>query len=464
MGARAVQAPEPEPVKQSRNGAGARQAGDDAARSEVEAAAAAEERAKRSGREDACQPALSRRKAPPKRRRRVRGQGFGLSSAGGGGAGGVTVDAVNFCCPDYITTMAELVKQDWNGNQGRTDVTTMKFTILKDGVIEGIQVEKPSGFPPLDNEAARALRVVRLPPLPPRYHEPDAHRSSGIRVREVRTGTDMNTLARAPRSGPGTIAIAAALLAAGIVAAQQPPQQPAGPAPQQPSEIATRIDTGSGCAASLRGSRLHRADAECRRDGADARAGALGRPELRARVRHDSARRLQVRSGGALSRTGPVRGVARDRRRWRVLRHSRADGERCADFRPAVQRPHAGRRCSARNTPSRRGAPGGSPMKWRTRFTRINAVCAAWRERDWRLCPIASGSRCLARSKSGSSRRCTWSDYDGANELRITNSRDLNLNPTWSNDAPRRSPIPRIVAAARRTSCCRSSTPECCRT
>ena len=26
-------------------------------------------------------------------------------------------------------------------------------------------------------------------------------------------------------------------------------------------------------------------------------------------------------------------------------------------------------------------------------------------------------------------------DYDGANELRITNSRDLNLNPSWSNDA-----------------------------
>src|SRR5688500_17525996 len=26
-------------------------------------------------------------------------------------------------------------------------------------------------------------------------------------------------------------------------------------------------------------------------------------------------------------------------------------------------------------------------------------------------------------------------DYDGANELRVTNSRDLNLNPSWSSDA-----------------------------
>ena len=100
---------------------------------------------------------------------RVRGQGFGLSSGGGGGTGGVTVDAVNFCCPDYIITMAELVKQNWNGNKGRTALTTMMFTITKQGLIEGIQVEKQSGFPPLDAEAARALSVTRLPPLPSRY-------------------------------------------------------------------------------------------------------------------------------------------------------------------------------------------------------------------------------------------------------------------------------------------------------
>jgi TonB family protein len=103
---------------------------------------------------------------------RVRGQGFGLSSAGGGGTGGVTVDAVNFCCPDYITTMAELVTQNWNGKQGLVGLTTMMFTIQKDGRIEGIQVENGSGFIALDNEAARALRFVRLPPLPTRYTNP----------------------------------------------------------------------------------------------------------------------------------------------------------------------------------------------------------------------------------------------------------------------------------------------------
>lgn len=103
---------------------------------------------------------------------RVRGQGFGLSSGGGGGTGGVTVDALNFCCPEYITTMSELVRQNWNGKQGLVGLTTMMFTIQKDGRLEGIQVEKGSGFAVLDNEAARALRAVRLPPLPPRYTNP----------------------------------------------------------------------------------------------------------------------------------------------------------------------------------------------------------------------------------------------------------------------------------------------------
>ena len=98
---------------------------------------------------------------------RVRGQGFaGLSSAGGGGTAGVTVDAVDFCCPDYIITMNELVKQNWNQKQGITGLTTMTFTIRKDGRIEDIQIKKSSGFIALDNEARRALQIARLPPLP----------------------------------------------------------------------------------------------------------------------------------------------------------------------------------------------------------------------------------------------------------------------------------------------------------
>ena len=171
MGARAVQAPEPEPVK----------------RAETAPAPIKPEMTlpdpkskprptPKNAPKEAAAKTLSTGAEPQdgtaKVETRVRGQGFGLSSAGGGGAGGVTVDAVDFCCNDYIVNMTELVTQGWNGRQGITGVTKMMFTIQRNGTIEGIRLETSSGFQALDNEAARALRVVRLPPLPSRYTNP----------------------------------------------------------------------------------------------------------------------------------------------------------------------------------------------------------------------------------------------------------------------------------------------------
>jgi len=170
MGARAVQAPEPEPVKRAETAPAPK-----AEMTLPDPKLKPRPQPKNAPKEAAAKTVSTGaepQEGTAKAETRVRGQGFGLSSAGGGGTGGVTVDAVNFCCPDYIATMAELVKQTWNGNQGRTGLTTMMFTIRKDGVIEGIQVEKPSGFPPLDAEATRALRYTRLPPLPSRYPNP----------------------------------------------------------------------------------------------------------------------------------------------------------------------------------------------------------------------------------------------------------------------------------------------------
>ena len=104
---------------------------------------------------------------------RKRGQGFaGLSGGGGGDSSGVTLDVADFCCPEYILGMKEAIVRNWNERQGRVGVTTMMFTIRKDGRIEGIKVEKPSGFDPLDDEATRALSVARLAPLPARYPNP----------------------------------------------------------------------------------------------------------------------------------------------------------------------------------------------------------------------------------------------------------------------------------------------------
>ena len=65
--------------------------------------------------------------------------------------------------------MKETITRNWNGKKGRIVVTTMMFTIRRDGRLERIQLEKGSGFTELDQEAERALRVTRLDPLPNRY-------------------------------------------------------------------------------------------------------------------------------------------------------------------------------------------------------------------------------------------------------------------------------------------------------
>jgi protein TonB len=101
----------------------------------------------------------------------ARGQGFGLST-GGGGLGGVRVDA-DFCCPEYIEDMARRIKLNWQDKHGLVGSTMIQFTIAKDGTIQGVRVERSSGFFVLDEASTRALqRTARLPPLPPAYPHP----------------------------------------------------------------------------------------------------------------------------------------------------------------------------------------------------------------------------------------------------------------------------------------------------
>jgi TonB family protein len=103
---------------------------------------------------------------------RVRGQGFGLSSAGGSGAAAVTLDVTDFCCNEYIEQMVSTIRRSWDQNQGIVGSTTMQFTILKNGVVDKTLVEKSSGFAALDNSAMRALQLTRLPPLPAAFDNP----------------------------------------------------------------------------------------------------------------------------------------------------------------------------------------------------------------------------------------------------------------------------------------------------
>ena len=170
MGEKAVQAPEPEPVKRAETAPAPKPEmtlPDPKLKPRQQPKTAPKEAAAKT-----LSTGAEPKEGTAKAETRVRGQGFGLSSGGGGSTGGVTLDVTDFCCPDYILTMKEYVLQNWNGRKGRAGLTKMRFTILKDGRLEGIRLETSSGFEELDTEAARALRVTRLPPLPSKYPNP----------------------------------------------------------------------------------------------------------------------------------------------------------------------------------------------------------------------------------------------------------------------------------------------------
>lgn len=99
----------------------------------------------------------------------AKGMGFGLSS-GGGGAGG-HLEVTNFCCPEYLITMAASIRSNWNNQQGAVGRAHLRFVIQKDGRIADITVEQTSGVETLDFYARRALLLTKLPPLPAGYTE-----------------------------------------------------------------------------------------------------------------------------------------------------------------------------------------------------------------------------------------------------------------------------------------------------
>jgi TonB family protein len=70
--------------------------------------------------------------------------------------------------------MIERIRSRWNQQQQASGTVLMKYTILRDGTITNIEVERSSNFPPLDIESQRALTYTRrLAPLPAAF--PDDH-------------------------------------------------------------------------------------------------------------------------------------------------------------------------------------------------------------------------------------------------------------------------------------------------
>ena len=100
----------------------------------------------------------------------ARGAGEGLS-AGGLGSGGY-LEVGDFCCPEYLGVMLQVIQGRWNNRQEFTGEVMMKFTIQRDGQITDILRETDSGYLALNQSAERALRLVgKLPPLPSRFSE-----------------------------------------------------------------------------------------------------------------------------------------------------------------------------------------------------------------------------------------------------------------------------------------------------
>lgn len=100
----------------------------------------------------------------------ARGTGFGLST-GGGGTGGY-LDVANFCCPEYLGTMLQLLQRNWDSRQEVGGEAMVKFTIQRDGRLTDVILERSSGFAALDLSAQRTLLLTRqLPPLPSAFDQ-----------------------------------------------------------------------------------------------------------------------------------------------------------------------------------------------------------------------------------------------------------------------------------------------------
>jgi outer membrane biosynthesis protein TonB len=91
---------------------------------------------------------------------------FGGLTTGGGGTGGARVDVANFCCPSYLAAVVSQIKRNWSNQQSVVGQNTVKFVLLRDGTITGIEVDQ-SGGQLLDIASQRALQVTRqVTPLP----------------------------------------------------------------------------------------------------------------------------------------------------------------------------------------------------------------------------------------------------------------------------------------------------------
>ena len=238
--------------------------------------------------------------------------------------------------------------------------------------------------------------------------------------------------ARTNRSGPGVLAVAAAFLVAAVVAAQQPPQSV--PAPQQPNEIATRIDSGSAAPP-------HYAvpDFIALSPNVSSTAQMIAQvlwDDLAFEREFDMMPR-DINKNVAVARTP-------DQIPFGTWRENGAD----AVFFGTVEQKGNDVLVEVRlfNVRTRTSVFGQQYTIAARSARRIaHEVSDAIHQQQrgvrgvarTRLAFVSDRTResLLGTVEKRNAREVYVADYDGANEQRITNSRDLNLNPSWSYDA-----------------------------
>lgn len=96
----------------------------------------------------------------------VEGLGLGLSTGGLGG-NETELSVGDFCCPDYLATMINLIRRRWDPNQQVHGISVVRFTIQRSGSIEDVVLQRGSGYFALDMSAQRAILMTgALPQLP----------------------------------------------------------------------------------------------------------------------------------------------------------------------------------------------------------------------------------------------------------------------------------------------------------
>lgn len=91
---------------------------------------------------------------------------FGGLATGGGGAGQAYTDYANFCCPEYISSVTDQIRRNWNSKQQQDGTSAIKFTIRRDGTITDVIVEQ--GANQILNLASQraVITTQRVAPLP----------------------------------------------------------------------------------------------------------------------------------------------------------------------------------------------------------------------------------------------------------------------------------------------------------